>query len=185
MKFPTIWNSFCHALGLHRIQSGSGSLRKDYRGPIHSTAHSVDVLSGCFWMVRRDALSQIGLLDEGFFMYLEDVDWCKRFHEAGWDVVYFPYAESIHYGERSSSNSPIRCFNELLRSRFAFWRKHHGWYGEITILLISILHQLVRVLDCSIRFLIRPSARPSRTIDLQRKLSGLFWLVGYMGRLHK
>jgi len=62
----------------------------------HDTLRQVDILSGCFWLVRRGALENVGLLDERFFIYGEDIDWCKRFWTKGWKIVFVPSAQAIH-----------------------------------------------------------------------------------------
>src|SRR5208282_6161110 len=97
-RFPTLWNNFCSATGLatafknSRRFSGEHMLFSSY-----DRTMEVDVLVGCFWMVRRDALREVGLLDEGFFMYGEDVDWCRRCWDAGWRIMFVPKAQAIHY----------------------------------------------------------------------------------------
>lgn len=186
MEFPALGKSFYKALGFHRISprsiyfpgNSADGLRQD-------TPSSVDVLSGCFWMVRREALKQVGLLDENFFMYLEDVDWCKRFHEAGWKVVYFPHAEAIHYGGGSSSNSPVRFFRELLRSRLLYWRKHHGRARQMAILLISLLNLTVRIFSGITLYVFKASERITILSYLKRNVVGFLFLIGYLVGLHK
>jgi hypothetical protein len=82
--FPTLWNNFCSAAGLAKAFAGSkffsGEHMMYFKG---DRTLEVDVLVGCFWAVRREAIDQFGLLDEGFFIYAEDVDWCKRCWKAG------------------------------------------------------------------------------------------------------
>jgi len=69
-------------------------LMKDFD---HKTIREVDWMMGTALMVRREALERVGPLDERFFMYFEDVDWCRRFKQAGWQVVYYPDAKMYHY----------------------------------------------------------------------------------------
>lgn len=85
MEFPTLWNCFCRALALDSIFRSS----KLFGGQLmtywsHDTIRNVEVINGCLWMVRREALRKVGLLDEDFFFCGEDIDWCKRFVDAGW-----------------------------------------------------------------------------------------------------
>ena len=90
MRFPTVWNNFCRAIGLDYLFKGSrsfgGLLMSDFD---HSTTAEVEVLNGWFLLVRRRAVQRVGLLDPQFFMYGEDVDWCYRFRQAGEKVVFF------------------------------------------------------------------------------------------------
>ncbi len=80
----------------------AGFLMKDFD---RQSARDVDWLLGAALMVRASALKEVGLMDERFFLYFEDVDWCRRFHEAGWSVVYFPEAKMHHYHGRISKKS--------------------------------------------------------------------------------
>jgi hypothetical protein len=77
-------------------------------------------------MARSDAVDQVGAMDEHIFMYAEDVDWCYRFHRAGWEVWYLPAAPIVHYGGQSSKQRQGRMEAELYRSRVYFFRKHYG-----------------------------------------------------------
>lgn len=112
----------------------------------HDAERKVDALSGCFWFVRRQAVEQVGGLDETFFIYAEDVDWCKRFHDAGWDVMFYPGAEAIHFGKASSSNAPVRYYVELHKAMAQYWRKHHGKTGKIFFLAASTCSELLRII---------------------------------------
>ncbi len=84
----------------------------------HDTVRRVDVISGSFLMFRREALERVGLLDKRFYIYKEDVDWCKRFKEAGMDNVFFPGATIIHYGGASSAATPLRFVLEMVKANF-------------------------------------------------------------------
>lgn len=83
-------------------------------------------MEGACLMARREAVDQVGGLDERVFMYAEDVDWCYRFHQAGWGVWYLPQAPIVHYGGRSSAKRRGRMEAELYRSRVYFFHKHYG-----------------------------------------------------------
>ncbi|MCB2186526.1 MAG: glycosyltransferase family 2 protein [Deltaproteobacteria bacterium] len=88
------------------------------------TPQTVDWLSGaCLW-VRREAWRQVGGLDERFFMYFEDTDWCRRFWEAGWEVVYFPAVSVVHQ-VGASSKASLRPVWEFHRSCWLYLRKYH------------------------------------------------------------
>ncbi len=90
-RFPTLWNNFCTTSGLATVFTGSklfsGEHMIYFKG---DRLIDAEVLVGCFWTVRREAVDQFGLLDEGFFMFAEDLDWCKRFWAAGWRIVFCP-----------------------------------------------------------------------------------------------
>lgn len=84
----------------------------------------VDWVSGACLVVRRQALEEVGLLDERFFMYWEDVDWCKRMWQKGWKIVYYPKAAILHYVGGSSEKSVYHSVLEFHRSAYYFSGKH-------------------------------------------------------------
>lgn len=84
----------------------------------------VDAVTGAFMMVRREAVEQVGLLDERFWMYGEDLDWAKRIKDAGWRVVYNPVAEALHVKGVSSRQNP-RARREFYRAMPIFYYKHY------------------------------------------------------------
>ena len=125
--FPTVWNMFCRALALESFFPGVPVFTGySLRHWPQDTCRDVDILSGCFWLARRKALDEVGLLDESFFMYGEDMDWCKRFWKGGWKLAFVPSAEAIHYGGASSANAPVRFYIERHRADLQYWRKHHS-----------------------------------------------------------
>ena len=149
--FPRLWNSLCRALALDvllpRMALFNGYLQW-HEAPDGVTP--VDILSGCFLVAKRRAIDQVGLLDERFFIYGEDMDWCKRFWHAGWQVVFVPFAEAIHYGGASSSNAPLRFSIEMQRADCQYWAKHHSRTASSLYVLISYVHHVVRIAGHSI-----------------------------------
>lgn len=176
-SFPTLWNVFCRALALDTFMPRSrlfGGRLMTYWA--HNSIRSVEVISGCFLMVRREALNKVGLLDERFFFYGEDIDWCKRFREAGWDVVFFPDAEAIHYGGASSSRASIRFYIELQRAALQYWKKHHSRLAQSSYLFITWLHQAFRIVGQTIVYIIRPSKRRRVLPKIKRSVACIAWL---------
>ncbi len=90
----------------------------------HSQVREVDWLSGACWMVPRRAFDHIGALDEGYFMYIEDVDFCQRAHRAGWKVVYFPQVALVHHIGRSTGTLPNRMIIERHRSMWHYYKRY-------------------------------------------------------------
>jgi N-acetylglucosaminyl-diphospho-decaprenol L-rhamnosyltransferase len=99
---------------------------------------SVDWLIGSALLVRRDCYESVGLLDERFWMYFDDADWCKRAKTCGWLVAYLPTATIVHYQGKSSSQNLERRHLEYHRSKIWYFRKHHGWLAA-TILQVWFL----------------------------------------------
>jgi len=89
----------------------------------------VDWVMGAALVLRREALEEVGLFDEDFFLYSEEVDLQFRLRQAGWHVHYFPAATVVHHESQFSAEIPERRINEMWRSRHRYWRKHHGMAG--------------------------------------------------------
>lgn len=92
----------------------------------HNDSRDVEALSGACLMVRREALEQVGGLDEGFFMYGEDIDWCYRIRQAGWRVFYYSDAQIMHLGSQSTNLVYEDMGIEALWSLNRFFQKHYG-----------------------------------------------------------
>lgn len=97
------------------------TIRSDGQTPME-----VDWVSGACILVRREAIREGGLMDENFFMYWEDADWCKRMREKGWKVTYFPGASIIHHVGISSEKAIWRSTIEFHKSSYKLFKKHSG-----------------------------------------------------------
>ena len=86
----------------------------------------IDHPLGAGLMVRREAIEEVGPLDEGFFMYCEEIDWCMRMKEAGWDIYCHPLAELVHYVGQSTRQFGEQMFVELHKSRYRLYEKHYS-----------------------------------------------------------
>lgn len=178
MGEPTLWRLFCRALALDTLfpkcRFFGGFLMPFFD---RSAISDVDVLNGWFWMVRRQALVETGLLDESFFIYGEDIDWCKRFRSSGWRVVYYPAASSIHYGGASSSVAPVRFYLERQRANLRYWNKYHGRLSEKLYLLIILMEQLIRILGYSIAFVSSSPRRVNAAHKIKAATACIGWIV--------
>lgn len=107
---------------------------------------AVEVVTGCFILARRAVIEQVGRLDESYFMYGEEADWCYRFHQAGWKVLYTPTAQIVHLGGASSAQikGPMRL--QLRGSMLLFIRKHRGWLSYVAACAFVSLFFLLRLL---------------------------------------
>ncbi len=92
----------------------------------HNKTREVDWVSGAALTARREAFEQVGLMDEIFIMYSEDVDWCYRMHEAGWKVYFFPDASVYHYIGQSTSQRLYWSIIVRHVSMYQFYRKHYS-----------------------------------------------------------
>lgn len=179
MRFPTVWNTLCCALGLHRLFPASGLLGGFVMAGFDcNTTQDVEVLTGWFWMTRREALQQVGGLDEQFFMYGEDIDWCYRFRRTGWRVVFYADAEALHYCAASSNNSPQRFYIEMQRANLQYFRKHHGWAGRAGYCAARWVHETIRIAGFGLIYLLRASHRADAAFKISRGLACIGFLTG-------
>lgn len=131
-SFPTPLTTFLRRTGLHRVlplQRARDDLSQD-----HSVVSECDWVPGCYYLVRRAVLDQIGLFDARFFMYFEEVDHCRRARKAGWGVTYLAATSVVHVGGESaksvSSLSRERQISALqVESELLYMRKHFGLAG--------------------------------------------------------
>ncbi|MCO5050843.1 MAG: glycosyltransferase family 2 protein [Verrucomicrobiae bacterium] len=145
-RLPSVWNLTCSVLALDRVFPRhplfSGFELRHWN---YDHLGEVEVLSGCFWLVRRSAVEKVGGLDERFFFYAEDLDWCKSFRDAGWKNVYVPQATATHFGGGSSANAPLRYSIEMLRANLKYWKKHYGGLGQCTYYVLALLYHGIRL----------------------------------------
>ncbi len=176
--FPSVWNMFCRALALDHLFPKCRLLTGYSLWHWAQTSlQPVDILTGCFWLVRRKALEQVGLLDEAFFMYGEDMDWCKRFWAKGWQVVFVPGAEAIHYGGVSSDKAPVRFYVERQRADFQYWRKHHSRFEQSLYFLICCVQHTLRILGHGVALLTRQGNLERERLKVLRSYRCLQWLL--------
>jgi len=126
-SFPTPLGSLAHFTGLGRRQSATGRLAQ-YRAPGLSEHDSgpVDAVNGAFMLVRRSAMNEVGLLDERYWLYMEDLDWCYRFKQAGWEVWYDGGATIVHV----KGGTSVERGHRALRANAAFHRSMGRFYRK-------------------------------------------------------
>ena len=151
--FPTPLAAFCKMSGLSRFFPKHPLIahyHMTYLDP-EQTAE-VEVLSGSCMMVRKAAMDQVGLLDEDYFMYGEDIDWCYRFHQAGWKIYYVPTTSIIHFRGESGRGVPLRILYRKSRAMSIFVNKHMArrfrffplWLLQVGIALYGTFRLLAR-----------------------------------------
>ncbi len=116
-RTPTPWRTLMHFLPFRKLLKSprwKGFVLSDQ--PLPETWQEVEAISGAFMLVRRSALEQVGVLDEGYFIHCEDLDWCYRFLRAGWKIMFVPNVAITHVKGACSTSAPI----------FIEWHKHRG-----------------------------------------------------------
>lgn len=149
--FPTLIREWLILSGVGRKLFGEHypSCGPDYE----KGRQSVDYVEGACMLVRRTAFEQVGGLDENYFMYAEEVDWCYSMHVAGWQVWYEPAAQVTHIGGASSTGRRTRREADLYRSRIRFMRNHKGdlaaWMLKAEIYTLTavkiVVHRTLRL----------------------------------------
>jgi GT2 family glycosyltransferase len=153
--FPTPLSALAHFAGLTRRAPRSRRLAGYTAGHLgENETGEVDAVNGAMMLVRREALAAVGPLDEDYWLYMEDLDWCYRFWQAGWPVLYWPEVEIVHVKAGSSGKhrswKANRAFHEGM---WLFYRKHYAaersalvnaavWAGIWTKLGISAARSL-------------------------------------------
>jgi len=139
---PTVWSEAIRKSVWNpwtRSAWGSRWLEQRYRQPTQ-----VDWVLGACLMIRRATVAQIGPLDEQFFFYFEEVDWCRRARQAGWVVVYLPTAEVLHLGGQSVAHDPARMAHQYRKSQRRYYHKHQArwqqWVLDRYLALRGISH---------------------------------------------
>jgi GT2 family glycosyltransferase len=164
-KFPTPLR--CIAENLMLVAAFPGSrLFGDYRAWPHDQLRDVEFVSGAAIQVRREVIETTGLLDDGFFIYSEETDWCYRMHKDKWRVVFVPGGTIVHFGGQSSVAIKDRQFCEFNRSGARYFRKHFGIVGSIVLRTSMVTGALLRIPIFSAVYLIKrsPSAKEKAAI---------------------
>lgn len=138
---------------------------------------SVEFLAGCFWLVSRKALLSVGGLDESYFMYAEDIDWCARFCRGGWTPIYYRPARIIHLGGGSSRNAPIQYYLQMQRSMEKYWTKHYGLSAAHAARGIVALHSCIRWLGCIVCSFFPTRKRHHFQLLKHRHWAALKWAI--------
>lgn len=146
---PSPWAAFTYFLGLDKLFPNSklfGQYHQTYKDL--NQPHEIDACTGAAMLVRTKHMHQVGYLDERFFMYAEDLDWCKRFRDAGYKIIYLPQVEIIHHkyksGIKTESNiTSIQAKRHFYDTMLQYYDKHYrdqypGFIRWLTRLFIFI-----------------------------------------------
>ena len=125
--FPTLWRLATEYLFLRKLAPRSRLLNSFYGADFaYDRPLEAEFLMGSVLLVRREAADAVGLFDEDFFMFSEETDWCYRFRQAGWKVLFAPEAEFVHVGGASTKRNWGPMFREQVRGHLRFLAKHRG-----------------------------------------------------------
>jgi GT2 family glycosyltransferase len=180
--FPGLGMALADALYLWKIPQLPFARQIEFNPDHLSAPIEVDHLLGACLLIRRVTWEQVGGLDEHFFLFLEETDWCYRAKQAGWRVVYDPLVSLVHLGKHSVNQNPHRNLPQFYRSYIQFYRKHFSLAPFRLGLLKTIIAAaaLVRIALWQMRALRQfgPAARQARAMQsgygrVLRELPGL------------
>ena len=160
VRFPSLWNLFVEALFLDRAFPHSlifGAHRQLFEQG--TMPRAVDFVQGSCLVVRASSVRSVGGLDEGFFMYFEETDWCKRFAENGGHVFVVPGALVTHFGGGAVGHYDERRLIHYHESLFRYFRKHHGIISRVSIRLLMLARSSIRICAWVLVLVARPSLR--------------------------
>lgn len=177
-QFPSLFTAIVETFGLHSLGKIMPFLQGEFRNlnkcvePIE-----VDILSGCFWFVKRQALDLVGGLDEQFYFYGEDRDFCYRFLQLHWRVLYYPQASAIHYGGASSALKPFRFYIQLQRAHIQFWKKHYLFVRWFPLYMLKCLFFIIRIPFFLLASFIMPNKRDILIQRFKLMFGALIWCL--------
>ena len=170
-SFPSLTNFISENLYLDRLFPRSRFFGRPFMSCFDfNETRKVDVVLGAFMMIRKAMIQQIGLMDDRFFMYAEETDWCYRAVKAGWRIYFYPGAKVIHFGGESVKQNSLSMFIELHKSHHLFIEKYHGnlYLGLVkTVLVVGVFLRvlqfgMIRLLHVlGVRFVESPKDRLS------------------------
>jgi len=138
--FPSVLNLFLWTTCLSRLFPKNRFLGREHMMWWNrDNVKEVDVVTGCFMLIRHAAIEATGLLDERYFIYGEETDWCYRFKQAGWKIMFTPDADIIHLGGASTIQVSLKMTLEYINSMLFFFKKHKSRLSyTLACLLLSI-----------------------------------------------
>jgi GT2 family glycosyltransferase len=138
--FPSPWVAFCKTVGLSRLFPKSPKFNQYHLGFLDKDeTHEIEVLSGAFMLMRKSVLDEIGLLDEAFFMYGEDIDLSYRIVQGGYKNYYFADTTIIHYKGESTKKGSMNYVRTFYNAMIIFAKKHfHGDQAKLYVFMLKI-----------------------------------------------
>ena len=177
-RFPTVLTAFVESTIIQwRLWKDNPILRRYYMQDLpDDEIQEVDWLTGACLMVRREAIEAAGFLDEDFFMYSEELDWCRRIKALGFKIVYFPQAAVIHHSAQSSEQVKPLQHIYFQRSKIHYFRKYFGSFWALLLHLFLLLNYLALFAEESVKWLITRQPLHKARMDCYQEvlISGLF-----------
>lgn len=153
--FPTAWNIFLERTNLKKFFKHAKLI--DNMSWDHASVRNCDWVPGCYALIRKEVIDQVGLFDPRYFLYYEEVDHCFAAKRAGWEVAYYPDTTVVHIGGESAKHEAAisaqsqQIESLQIESELLFFRKNHGVLGVVTHLLLNSLADFILFLKALIK----------------------------------
>ncbi len=151
--YPSLLNQVLLTTGLWKLRWPRFLGRSQITHWNRDTEREVEVISGCYMLVRRSIIDEVGLLDEDFFFFGEETDWCRRMRDAGWRLMFAPVGEITHHGGGSVKKLNHRRDLMLSEAIIRLHRKHGGRLAAIATFVIIAIFNASRAMFWSFRSL--------------------------------
>jgi len=146
LMYPSILNLLLWGTLLHRLFPRNKFFgREDMTWWGADDDRPVEVIKGCFMLIDKNAIQTVGPMDQNFFMYAEETDWCCRCKKAGYQILFTPNAQIIHYGAQSTKFAPLKMKLKLRFSTLRFIKKHKGLLQYSVAALLTVGFILIRL----------------------------------------
>jgi len=176
--FPSVLNMVLSTSYLYKLFPQSQFFgREQMTWWDRNDVRQVDVATGCFMLVRREAIEKVGLMDERFFVYGEETDWCYRFKKAGWRILFTPDAQIIHLGGQSSKQAAPAMTLQLRGSVLQFMRKHYSRTEYNIACILVWLFFAIRVPGWFIKYIFTRTQKDYCRMRLLTYLTGMKRLI--------
>lgn len=154
-RFPTFLTGFIESTVLQRFFPEHSLLKRYYvLDRSNDEVQEVNWVVGACMLVRREAIDEVGVFDEQFFMYSEELDWCFRMEKAGWKIVYLPLARVLHYEARSSEQNVLGRNIHFHDSKCKFFSKHHGAWKGMVLRMFIVLTLVFQVVEDGLKLIL-------------------------------
>lgn len=179
-RFPTLATAFIESTVIQRWMPDHPVLRRYYvldreDGNVQET----DWLVGACLLVRASAVAEVGFLDEGYFMYSEETDWCRRFARVGWKTVYHPEARVIHHGGQSADQDLFHRHVRFQYSKCRYLEKHHGGIVAQALRVHLLGNYLFLLAEDTLKLLL-PRKREMRLRRVSTLARVVAWMLGWV-----
>jgi len=171
-NFPTVFSVFCTISCLARVFKNNRLFGHEHMlWWKRDSEREVDVISGMFMLVRDEAIQQVGGMDEDYFLFYEETDWCYRFAKANLKRMFWPGASIIHLhsGGQSQKQDPLKFYIQFYKSLFIYFRKHHGFLRSFMVRIMLLINAMLRTIAWTMLAALKTLLRKDVSVELRHR----------------